>query len=439
VTRSNQKLPQALAKSPILWGGILCCVFYGPFFLGVVESEFVDRYFASHPVEYVTAIMFFVGMAALAIKAIDVSGQYQGLAKPLLDPIPPGGQPVIDCEPLAGQLRRAAPGQQESYLVRRLRDALKHVRRSGSADTIDDELKHLADLDADRLHAGYGLVRIFIWAIPILGFLGTVIGIAQAMGNLAPQSLENSMPEVMAGLTVAFDTTKLALGLSIVLMFAQFLTDQAENSLLAQVDQRVEEELVGRFERLRNGPDGQLVAVRRMVETLIDSTEQLVRQQTELWQASIDAAHRRWATMAEAGAEQLRAVLAGALAESLEIHAREVVAQHELANEANRREWQQLQRSLVQNTDMIGTLEKAVLQKAEMLGRAVAATDQVARLETTLNHNLEALAGARNFEQTVMSLAAAIHLLNARLQDLPSYAPRAQLELDPARQTGQAA
>ncbi|MFH1264424.1 MAG: hypothetical protein ABIK89_01765, partial [Planctomycetota bacterium] len=213
----------------------------------------------------------------------------------------------------------------------------------------------------------------------------------------------------------------------------------AENSLLAQVDQRVEEELVGRFERLRNGPDGQLVAVRRMVETLIDSTEQLVRQQTELWQASIDAAHRRWATMAEAGAEQLRAVLTGALAESLEIHAREVVAQHELANEANRREWQQLQRSLGQNTDMIGTLEKAVLQKAEMLGRAVAATDQVARLETTLNRNLEALAGARNFEQTVMSLAAAIHLLNARLQDLPSDAPRAQLELDPARQTGQAA
>ena len=284
MAKSNQ-LPQALAKSPILWGSLACSGFYGLFFSGLLESEFVDRYFANHPVEYAATLLFFIGLAALAIKAVEIAVQYQALGKPLLGPIPVGGQPVIDCEPLARELKRLPPRQQNGYLARRLRDALQYVRRSGSAEAIDDELKYLADVDAGRLYTSYGLVRILIWAIPILGFLGTVIGIAQAMGNLAPQALEDSLPQVMAGLTVAFDTTKLALGLSIVLMFAQFLTDRAENILLAQVDQRVEEELVGRFERVSSGPDGQLVAVRRMVETLIDSTEQLVRQQTDLWQA----------------------------------------------------------------------------------------------------------------------------------------------------------
>ena len=50
------------------------------------------------------------------------------------------------------------------------------------------------------------------------------------------------------------------------------------------------------------------------------------------------------------------------------------------------------------------------------------------KLEEALNRNLAALSGAKNFEQTVMSLAAAIHLLNARLADVPSGAPTVQLD-----------
>lgn len=438
MTKSS-RLSRALAKSPFLWGALVSLGFYGLVFGGVLDDEFVDRYFASHPVEYAATIMFFVGMAALAIKGFEIAGQYRGLAKRLLGPIPQGGQPVSDCDSLAAQLRRLPESWQDSYLIRRLREALEHVRRRGSADAVDDELKYLADLDAGRLYAGYGLVRVFIWAIPILGFLGTVIGIAQAMGNLAPQALEDSLPEVMAGLTVAFDTTKLALGLSIVLMFAQFIADRAENALLARVDQRVEEELVGRFERVPDGPDGQLVAVRRMAEALIDSTEKLVLRQTELWQASMDAAQKRWATMAGAAGEQLQEALASELAESLQLHARELAAAHELATERNRQNWDRLQQALVENTEMVANLQEAVIRKAEVLGRAMAATDQVAKLQEALNRNLGVLAGSRNFEQTVMSLAATIHLLNARLGSLPGEATEVQLDLDDASQTGQAA
>ncbi|NQT14675.1 MAG: MotA/TolQ/ExbB proton channel family protein [Planctomycetes bacterium] len=438
MTKSH-RFSHALAKSPMLWGGLACCGFYGLIFSKVLEGEFVTRYFASHPVEYAATAMFFVGMAALVIKVVEIAAQYRGLAQPLLGPIPSGGHPIGECEPLLARVRRLPERRQTGYLVRRLREALEHVRRSGSAETIDDELKYLADLDAARLHAGYGLVRLFVWAIPILGFLGTVIGIAQAMGNLSPQALETSMPEVMAGLTVAFDTTKLALGLSIVLMFAQFLTDRAENGLLARVDQRVEEELVGRFERLPNGPDGQLLAVRQMLQTLIGSTDDLVRRQTDLWQAAMDDARARWTTAADTAGRQLQSALTGALSESLQTHARQLAATHDAANEKNWENWKTLQHALVENTETVARVQEAVIQKAEVLGRAVEATDQVSKLEEALNHNLGALAGSRNFEQTVMSLAATIHLLNARLQELSAADSSVRLDLDPDSQTGQAA
>ena len=59
-------------------------------------------------------------------------------------------------------------------------------------------------------------------------------------------------------------------------------------------------------------------------------------------------------------------------------------------------------------------------RQAAVLQRAVEAAGEVARLEDSLNRNLSALAGAKHFEQTVMSLAAAVNLLSARLAESPA-------------------
>ncbi len=436
MTKSNS-FSQALTKSPVLWGMLAAGGFYGLIHGGIVTDLFVQRYFASHPVEYVTAIMFFIGLAALAIKVVDLVGQYQGLSEPLLGPIQSGGQPVSDCHALAARLDKIPQQRQNDYLIRRMREALEHVRRHGSADSLDDQLRYLADVDAARSHGSYALVRIIIWAIPILGFLGTVIGITLAIANLAPEALETSLPEVTAGLGVAFDTTALALGLSMVLMFAQFVTDRAETALLTRVDERTDAELVGRFEQMPAGADGQVVAVRRMAETMVHAVDELVNRQAELWQASIEAAQQRWSRTAETASGQLQSALAGALAKNLKLHAQTMAAAEQSAAEQNRRHWEQVQRSLTQSVEATAALQKGIAGQADVLGRAIAAAADVTRLEESLNSTLGALAGSKNFEQTVMSLAAAIHLLNSRLRDTPVDAPSVQLEA--TRQAGHAA
>ena len=91
-------------------------------------------------------------------------------------------------------------------------------------------------------------MRFVIWAIPIMGFLGTVIGITVAIASLSPTQLEN-ISGVVAGLGTAFDTTATALALSMVLMFVQFAIDRTEQKLLAEVDERAWTALAGRSRR----------------------------------------------------------------------------------------------------------------------------------------------------------------------------------------------
>jgi biopolymer transport protein ExbB/TolQ len=417
----------ALLRSPILWGGLASVGFFALIQIGFPGSEFFQRYCAGHPIEYTETVMFFIGLAALAIKALDLSVQFQGLSEPLLGTIPRAAQPLTECETLAARLARLPERRHGEYLVGRLRKGLDYLRRRKSPEGLEDELRYLADVDADEAHAGYGLVRMCIWAIPILGFLGTVVGITMAIARLAPQALESSLPAVVGGLGVAFDTTALALALSMILYFTQYFLDRKEMALLATVGERVEAELMGRFEVVSSGPDGQVFVIRKMGEALLGATEQLVQRQAEIWQASVEATQQRAARMLDASGQQLQKTITAALSESLMAHAQAVNSSQQAAEEKNRRHWGQLQEALSQYVAALAGVQNTLVEKAEVLARAVDATGQVAALEENLNRNLGALAGAKNFEQTVMSLAAAIHLLNARLGDVPTGAPTVHL------------
>ena len=62
------------------------------------------------------------------------------------------------------------------------------------------------------------MIRYIAWAIPSVGFIGTVRGIGEALGQ-AHKALEGDIFEVTKSLGVAFNSTLIALLISIVLMF----------------------------------------------------------------------------------------------------------------------------------------------------------------------------------------------------------------------------
>ena len=85
----------------------------------------------------------------------------------------------------------------------------------------------------------------------------------------------------------------------------------------------------------------------------------------------------------------------------------------------------------------LAALQDGMSRQAEVLGRAVEASGDVIRLQDALNHNLSALSGSKHIEQSVLGLAAAIHLLNARLTDSPG--DTSAIQLDAPRPNAQAA
>lgn len=75
----------------------------------------------------------------------------------------------------------------------------------------------------------------------------------------------------------------------------------------------------------------------------------------------------------------------------------------------------QMQTALVESAGVAVAQQEQLARQGEVLLRVVEATGQVRRLEDALNGNLAALAGAHHFEETVVSLAAALQLLSAQL------------------------
>jgi biopolymer transport protein ExbB/TolQ len=428
-------LSALLLRSPLVWGGALAFCFFALIHGGVITDANVIRYLAGHWVEYVETAMFCVGLAALVIKWIDVERQRRQVDDELLAPVPEGGQEPAEAAALVASLPVEDDATSGSYLVTRLREGLDLVVRTGSAEGLQDHLKYLSDLDAARAAQSYGLVRFVIWAVPIMGFLGTVIGITEAIAQLSPTQLEN-ISGVVAGLGVAFDTTATALALSMVLMFMQFVIDRREQSLLSDVDGVAWVALAGRFQSLE-GSDGTALAVARLGDAVGRGSAQLLEAQEQSWRALERSAAGSIRDVFEESADRLQATLSQSLDETLGRWTESLVqAQSHLAS-AREDRWARAADSLTMAMKTFEHHQKTLAGQAELLTRVVDATHNVAALERTLESNLSALADSGRFEETLATLSAAVQLLAARAQD-SAIEPR-RVDLQGAHRAGKAA
>jgi len=419
-------LSAALLRSPLLWGGAIAFAFFALIHGGVITDANVIRYLAGHWVEYAEVTLFCIGLAALVIRGADIVGQMRRVGTSLLGPVPAGGE-----DPAAAVDLVAALPADEAHLPRRLREALDLVVRTGSADGLEDHLKYLSDIDAARASQGYGLVRFIVWAIPILGFLGTVIGITVAIACLSPTQLEN-ISGVVAGLGTAFDTTATALGLSMVLMFLQFAVDRYEQGLLARVDEAAWTALAGRFQSVDEG-DATALAVARLGDVMAQGAGRLLESQEDAWRALERTASGGIQQLVAQGSEAFSRTLATTLDRSLATWAASLASANDQAAAQREDRWTKAAESLATAIHGLERHQGALGRQAELLAGVVEATRDIATLERTLESNLSLLSATGRFEETLTTLAAAVHLLSARTM------ARGLDELESARSSGKAA
>ncbi len=376
-------------------------------------------------VQQTAVVMFCCAICLLAGKLLRSLRERAASANP---PIPHwDGKPIAPGEvtTLQQQLALQPAATRCSMLGRRIGAVLDFVACRGSADELDDQMRCLADNDALALEGSYALLRFITWAIPIIGFLGTVLGITGAISNIDPAQLasETGLTGVTSGLAEAFDTTALALFLTMILMFCSYIVERIEQGGLERVDRYVDAELAHRFERgggTAGGAGGDVV--RQTTQAVLGVTQQLVEKQVNLWAAAIEKTESLGARQQERLATAIGQALEFALTrygkrlaeleEALLARNKAMVdsiAQLAAALHDTGREHQM---TLARLTDSLGA-------QVEALTRVQSGEAELQRLQELLAQNLSLLAGANTFEQAVQSLTAAVHMLTARASAAP--------------------
>lgn len=111
-----------------------------------------------------------------------------------------------------------------------------------TSETIDANVEALAV----KQEAENSMVRYLIWAIPAIGFIGTVRGIGQALSQ-ADQALAGDIAGMTESLGVAFNSTFVALLISIVLMFLLHQLQRLQDSMVTDTQEYCESFLLNRI------------------------------------------------------------------------------------------------------------------------------------------------------------------------------------------------
>ncbi len=416
---------------PILIGLSAFILLFAMIKNGSLQNNLAERYLAGHAVSKVTTAMFLVGFTSLILIAWDVFRQQNLLGRITLKSRKSKTQKLVDGdndaerqltpEQLQLRLEKFEGNTRRTYLWRRLYTSLDFVHRNGSPDGLDEELKYASETDLDEKQERYSFARILIWAIPMLGFLGTVLGISEALGGIEISD-DNNFQKMMGGLRsslyVAFDTTAVALTFAIILMFFQFAVERTESGLLNQVDERTREELAEHWDITNQSRDSYVQTVEAIGASMLESTEKLVDRQVHLWRANIEAAESAWVESIRSAQEAVKSNLENALVVSSENISESLDQSINKSDQAVSRRWEQWQVALSENARLLVSHQEQLVEHSKQMITAVEGIGSLAEAKQELISYLENVPSYVDHADVSDKLATAVRLLEFRLSQI---------------------
>jgi len=303
---------------------------------------------------------------------------------------------------------------QKSILLGRLDRGLALWLATKDVGRVGSWMSSEASRDNAMSDLTYTLARTMMWAIPILGFIGTVQGLSSAVGGFGDflsgaadlAAIKGAIADVTIGLGVAFDTTFLALMLVTIIQFPLSSLMRREATLLGEIEVYIDEHFVSRLPSaeqqavvIENLEDSIEAAFRRYIpdpdryeEVFTESIEKagtVVEKQFESFtQKYVDA--RKQATDDEVQA------LAGAL-ESAHLKAAELANQYARSADGIQ---SALGDSLAKAAQAAGDVAKQVDTIAD-LGAKI---QELLQVEQALERAVAGIAGADEFQKTFAQL-----------------------------------
>lgn len=185
-------------------------------------------------------LFFFWGVAVLVLKGSKLRFQEKALT---LAAVPNEPEFVLNettAHAVLARIHAIVDHPRHFVLLNRIDRALSNLRNIGQVNDVSSILRAQAENDEDQIASGYTLVNGLVWAIPVLGFIGTVQGLSMAIGKFGHtlqaagdlSSIRTSLQGVTGGLATAFETTLVALVFALVLQLWITMQQKREMAFL---------------------------------------------------------------------------------------------------------------------------------------------------------------------------------------------------------------
>jgi len=157
----------------------------------------------------------------------------------------PEGMRILpeDTREYVRQLESLPAGQQQTLIVRAAKAALARFGATRNVQDVSEAGHAVCAAEAERLDSELSMIRYIAWAIPAIGFIGTVRGIGDALAQ-AHKAVTGDISGVTEGLGVAFNSTLVALLLSLVLMFLLHQLQLAQERLVLDAETYLDNRLL---------------------------------------------------------------------------------------------------------------------------------------------------------------------------------------------------
>ncbi len=243
-----------------LMGGVMAIVWYAVMF-PLRDGYFGALFWQRGPVPFPTTFLMCWAISILVLKWLSLKQQKNAM---LLDVLPTEVSREITVDSLDGFIEHinGLPGaSSDSFLINRVVRGIEHFRvRKSAAETVT-MMESQSAIDANNVAGSYTILKVFIWSLPILGFIGTVMGVSSAVASLATSlsdggsmdAMKSALKDVFGGLGTAFDTTLLALIMSMLVKIPASALQKSEEDLITSVDEYCNENLL---RRLNDGREG---------------------------------------------------------------------------------------------------------------------------------------------------------------------------------------
>ena len=131
-------------------------------------------------------------------------------------------------------------------LIQTLRTTLWRYAGTKNVQNLSDAIESCVEALSIRQDAENSMIRYLIWAVPSIGFIGTVRGIGEAL-SLADKALAGDIAGMTNSLGVAFNSTLVALLISIFLMFIFHQLQRLQDGQIVDIQSYCDQYLLARI------------------------------------------------------------------------------------------------------------------------------------------------------------------------------------------------